>query len=288
QPRGQVGPTSAPPAPPPPSIAPLTGAAPLPGEGIWSVDVRSKAGVPVLYSTFLRPDPSHASVVAGAVVVPAGATTAHLVPGTSQPHGWGGAARIPTADLGSVVATFNSGWKFTDIKGGFFLGGRQSPELNDGLASVVIDRRGGIAVGQWGRDVSMTPDVVAVRQNLHLIVDGGSAVKGLDVNGGGLWGSPRNQLQYTWRSGLGTDAAGNLVYVAGNNLTLQSLAVAMTDAGVQRGMELDIHSKMVNLAVWTRPASGPAKASNLLPDMSAPPNRYVAADQRDFFYLTLN
>ncbi|RMB61958.1 hypothetical protein [Tessaracoccus antarcticus] len=287
-PRVQQGnPTVAPRVPAPPSIAPLAGAAPLEGEGLWSVDVMGRAGVPVLYSTFLRPDPSHASVVAGAVWVPAGATAAHLVAGTSQPHGWGGAARIPAADMGSIVATFNSGWKFGDMDGGFYLGGRQSPALRDGLASVVIDARGHVTIGQWGRDISMTRDVVAVRQNLHLIVEGGTPVHGLDVNGGGVWGSPRNQLQYTWRSGLGTDAAGNLVYVAGNNLTLQSLATAMSDAGVRQGMELDIHSRMVNLAVWTHPSGGHATASNLLPNMSASPTRYVAADQRDFFYLTL-
>ena len=272
----------------PRAIAPLAGVAPLPGEGVWSVDVTGTGGQPVVESTYLRPDSAHASVLAGVVWVPAGATSAHLVPGTKQPTGWGGAAAIPAADLPSLVATFNSGWKFSDMAGGFYLEGRQRPALQDGFASVVIGTDGQVRVGQWGRDATMGPDVVAVRQNLHLIVDGGAPVNGLESNGGGLWGSAHNQLQYTWRSGLGTDAAGNLIYVAGNGLTLQTLATAMSDAGIQRGMQLDIHTKMVNFALWAHPAGGPATATNLLPDMGASPTRYVSADQRDFFYLTQN
>ncbi len=272
---------------PPAPVAPLAGAATIPGEGKWAVGATGAAGQPVIYTTFLRPDPDHASVVAGVAWIPVGATRAHLVPGTKQPSGWGGSAAIPSADIPSLVATFNSGWKFKDMDGGFYLNGHENPVLQQGLASVVIDTQGRITVGEWGRDVSMGHDVVAVRQNLHLVVDNGAPVSGLDANAIGLWGSSRNQSQYTWRSGLGTDAAGNLIYVAGNGLTLQTLARAMSDAGIRRGMQLDIHSKMVNFAIWAHPANAAAESTNLLPDMGASPTRYLAADQRDFFYLTL-
>lgn len=272
----------------PAALAPLAGTTTLPGEGQWVVSATGTTGQPVIYTTFLRPDPSHASVVAGAAWVPLGTTVAHLVPGTKQPSGWDGAANIPQADLPTLVATFNSGWKFGDMNGGFYLNGRQQPALQNGLASVVINKNGQITVGEWGRDVSMSADVMAVRQNLHLVVDKGAPVAGLDNNGGGLWGSAHNQLQFTWRSGLGTDAAGNLIYVAGDGLTLQSLATAMSDAGIQRGLQLDIHSKMVNFVTWTHPAGASAVPTELLPKMGASPTRYLAADQRDFFYLTLN
>ncbi|MGV8846435.1 hypothetical protein [Tessaracoccus sp.] len=272
----------------PVAVPALVGVNPLPGEGNWSVDATGKDGKPVLYTTFLRPDPGRASVVAGAAWIPAGSTSAHLVPGTAQPVGWSGSAAIPASDMSSLVATFNSGWKFKDTGGGFFLHGREQPALRDGFASVVINTEGQVTVGQWGRDVSMGPDVVAVRQNLHLIVEAGAPVAGLESNGNGAWGSAKNQLQFTWRSGLGTDAAGDLIYVAGDNLTLQTLATAMSDAGIQTGMQLDIHDKKVNFATWTHTAGRPAVATNLLPDMTASPTRYVAADQRDFFYLTLN
>ncbi|MGC4942241.1 hypothetical protein [Kribbella sp. DT2] len=45
------------------------------------------------------------------------------------------------------------------------------------------------------RDVKMTSDVVAVRQNLDLVVTGGRLVDGLTLNAQGRWGSVRSQFQ---------------------------------------------------------------------------------------------
>jgi hypothetical protein len=134
----------------------------------------------------------------------------------------------------------------------------------------------------------MNSHVTAVRQNLALVVDGGRPVPGLSRNAAGQWGSTHNQLQYTWRSGIGTDAHGDLVYVAGDQMTLSTLATAMVDAGVVRGMQLDIHRSMVTFASWLPGAGGATPAAtHLLPDMPGAADRYLQPDQRDFFYLTL-
>lgn len=109
---------------------------------------------------------------------------------------------------------------------------------------------GTVSIGQWGRDATLGPDVVAVRQNLDLVVDNGAAVPGLRENPAGQWGSASNQFPFTWRSGLGTDRAGNLIYVAGDKLTLTTLADAM-------------------------------------PGMQGSAERYLKPDQRDFFAATL-
>ena len=53
--------------------------------------------------------------------------------------------------------------------------GRMVLPLRTGAASFVVYRNGSSTVGQWGRDVTMTPDVVSVRQNLDLLVDNGQA-----------------------------------------------------------------------------------------------------------------
>jgi hypothetical protein len=186
------------------------------------------------------------------------------------------------------VATFNSGWKMADSHGGFYAAGKSVVPLKDGAASLVIDNSGRVTVGRWGRDARLGPDVAAVRQNLALIVDGGRAVGGLADNATGAWGSPKNQFQFTWRSGLGTDRSGNLVYVAGDQLTLAGRADAMTAAGVQRGMELDIHPKTVtfNIIRPTAPGTG-IDAAKLLPAMVNPADRYLAPDRRDFLAVTL-
>lgn len=282
--------TAAPPgAAAPAPLPPLTGMSALPGEGRWTPGRLDAAGAPALYTTFVRPDPAHPSVLAGVAWMRASDTTGHLVAGLQQPGGgsWPGGGQISPSDVPSLVATFNSGWKFRDIDGGFYLDGRTGSPLRDGEASVVIDDQGRVTVGQWGRDVTMTAHVQAVRQNLALVVDGGRPVPGLGENGNGRWGSSHNQLQYTWRSGLGTDASGNLVYIAGNSMSLRELADAMAQAGIQRGMELDIHSRMVDFASWQPGSSGTPTPTKLLPDMPVPADRYLNPDQRDFFYLTL-
>ena len=100
-------------------------------------------------------------------------------------------------------------------------------------------------------------------------------------------GTGRNQFQFTWRSGIGTTANGDLVYVAGRGLTLDVLAHAMAQAGIVTGMELDIHSPMVGFNLFPT-ASGAISGSGqrLLTSMPLAPDRYLIPDQRDFFYLT--
>jgi|SRR5450631_1067173 len=267
----------------------LAGRPPVLGKNTWVPGRTDRSGAPAIYTSFFRPDTQYPSVVAGVAWIRARATSAHLVAGTREPggDGWPGGAQVAPGDVPALVATFNSGWKLTDTHGGFYLGGRSAGRLLDGQASLVIDSSGAATVGQWARDVTMNPRVLAVRQNLALIVDNALPVAGLDSNRGRRWGSFENQHQYTWRSGVGVDAAGDLIYVAGANLTLRTLAVALADTGVVRGMELDIHSALVSFASYTSTGTQRVVATKLLPEMSRPADRYLAADQRDFFYLTL-
>jgi len=98
-------------------------------------------------------------------------------------------------------------------------------------------------------------------------------------------------LQFTWRSGVGVDAAGNVIYVAGDGLTLATLADALTQAGAVRAMQLDIHPGMAFYASWTPtgpvPSGSGVAPTKLLPSMPGSAQRYLAPDQRDFLYLTL-
>jgi len=200
---------------------PLPAVSGLPGEGAWVPGRTGPGGQPAAYTTFFQPDPAHASVVAGAVWIRAGATTAHLVAGTTQPGGrWPDNAQVPPPAVRHLVAVFNSGFKLNDITGGYYSHGRTAKALRTGQASLVINDHGAVSVGQWGRDLTLSPHIISVRQNLALIVDSARPVHGLTANTDQRWGSAANQLQYTWRSGIGTDTAGNLIYVAGDKLTL--------------------------------------------------------------------
>lgn len=262
----------------------------MPGEGAWTPGPLGRDGRIATFTTWFRPDPRHPTVVAGVLWIARDATDLHLIAGTKDPgHGpWPGNGAIPAMDRRRTVAAFNAGFLLRDSGGDIYQRGHVAGRLTAGAASLVIDRHGHASLGVWGHDARLRSTTAAVRQNLHLIVDHGRPVPGLVSNGHKLWGSRKSQLQYTWRSGLGTDANGNLVYVAGNHFTLTTLADALTQAGVVRGMQLDIHTQMVTANLFRlgpldhRPA--PVK---LLPTMARPADRYLAPDQRDFFTVTL-
>ena len=141
---------------------------------------------------------------------------------------------------------------------------------------------GSATVGQWGRDAQLGATVAAARQNLHLIVDGGQVLPGLRQDAGGRWGTPSHAAP-AWRSGIGVDAGGRLIYASGNQLTLDVLADALRRAGAVRAMELDIHNHMVTYNVFTHPAGSTTPVGEKLsPDMTVGADRYLTPDQRDF------
>ncbi len=275
----------------PPSLPLLPGRSAPAGEAQWVPSPQRVRGSPVLYSGYFRPNPTFPSQIVGVAWLDQSLTDTHLIAGTSEPGGntGPGNAQVPPTLRPTLVAAFNSGWKMKDINGGYYAAGHTVKALRDGAASLVIDTAGKVTIGQWGRDITMSPRVAAVRQNLDLIIDGGAPVAGLADNSSGAWGNAKNQFQYTWRSGVGTDRAGNLVYVGGDKLTLAGLAQAMVKAGMQRGMELDIHPGMVTFNIF-HPAPGTLfglAAAKLLPDMPQPATRYLNPDQRDFLAVTL-
>ena len=271
----------------PPALPLLAGQSALAHEAEW-VPNPDGGATPALYRAYFRPNADYPSQIVGVAWMNQALTSTHLFAGTAEPvpGTTPAAAQVPHDLRSRLVAVFNSGWKMADSRGGFYAAGKSLVPLQDGAASLVIDNAGRVTVGQWGRDVHLGPDVAAVRQNLQLIVDRARPVDGLGDNATGAWGSAHNQFQFTWRSGLGTDRSGNLIYVAGDQLTLAGLADAMTAAGVQRGMELDIHPKTVTFTI-IRPSRTGLDATKLLPAMVKPADRYLVPDHRDFLAVTL-
>ena len=276
--------------PAPPPITPLASPA-LPGEGQWRQAGRLVDGVPALYEAYLRPDAVHTSLVAAVAWMDTKLLHAQLYSGSYIPGGgpWSLTAPVGPGAATSLVAAFNSGFRMKDAMGGYYAEGRTAVPLRDGAASLVIYRDGSVTVGQWGRDVTMTPDVVAVRQNLRLLVDGGAPVAGLASSH--AWGATVGNGVYVWRSGIGVTADGALVYVAGPGLDVVSLASLMERAGAVRAMELDINHDWVNFTAYA-PATpaGPAGAGNgtmLLSAMNGGPGRYFESWwNRDFVTMS--
>jgi hypothetical protein len=265
--------------PPPPSLEPFASPA-IAGEGQWSAAGRLVGGIPAVYETTLRPDAVHTSYVVGVAWMDTKLLKATLYSGSLIPGGgpYPHTAPVAPGAAGSLVAAFNAGFLVSQANGGYYTDGKVVDPLRMGAASFVVYGNGTSTVGAWGRDVTMTPDVVAVRQNLDLLVDNGQPVPGLNAADTTAWGNTLGDAVYVWRSGLGVTADGALVYVGGPGLNITDLADLLVRAGAVRAMELDINTDWVNFSTY-RPASptgtaSPANGMELLPDMSGTPARY--------------
>jgi hypothetical protein len=190
---------------------------------------------------------------------------------------------VPASARTGLVATFNSGFKIKDARGGYYQNGHTVGALTAGAASLVVYRDGHTAIGSWGPEVSMAPDVVSVRQNLRLLVDHGQLAPNLDSNVQSNWGATIKGAYYVWRSGIGITASGDLVFVAGDALSVHSLASLLQRAGAVRAMQLDINVAWISYMWYSPGASASSPLPHKLVAFQRPANRYFAPASRDFF-----
>ncbi len=276
----------------PAAIAPFV-AAPTAGEGEWHPIGRTMDGIPTMYAAYLRPNAVNTSLVTGVAWMDTKLVSATLYAGTAIP-GTGQAfahmAPISGDALNSLDAAFNSGFRMQDAQGGFYLNGVTAVPLQLGRASLVITADGTPDIGSWGTEVNMSPSVVAVRQNLDLIVDHGQPAAGLNANDNIRWGATLGGRVQVWRSGLGITADGALVYVGGSGLSIVDLANVLMRAGAVRAMEMDINTAWVNFSSWSLPVGVPATAATgtkLTYDEATYPSRYFGTQSRDFITVSV-
>jgi hypothetical protein len=258
---------------------------PLPGEGVWRV-LATVHGKPAMFGTWLRPDPVHTSYVEGIVEMNQQLLSFQLHPGVEDPGpgNWHSPAWIPPGHRRGLVATFNGGFKIASSDGGFYLNGTYDGPLVRGVASVVYYRDGHIAIGLWGSGgLRMSPDVVGVRQNLHLIIENGHIPATVDQNVLGAWGATLGGAYYEWRSGIGITRTGRVVFAYGPALDVRTLAGLLKRAGCVTAMQLDINPDWMSF-MYYRPGHHPSDPTpfNLLQDQMQPPNRYYSLANRDF------
>ena len=190
----------------------------LPGEGTWRPTGPLVGGRPVMYVAEVRPDVTHTSVFTTLVWMDPTALRLTLVPGAREPGGtWREPPDIQGPALRSIVAAFNGGFRKKDAHGGFYAENHAATPLRDGAASLVIGRSGTVQIGQWGRDVHMTPDTESVLQNLVLLVDHRRPVAGIDAGRSSVWGATLGNKVYVWRSAVGVDVSGGIIYAAGQD-----------------------------------------------------------------------
>jgi hypothetical protein len=266
----------------PPNIAPLARPA-LPGEGVW-VPTRRNAGPdpPLLVSTFRSEPTEYPRLVAGVAWIDTARTNVVLYPGIEQPSVEmpnRGPEEVPVGERSKLLATFNSAFKLEDSNGGFALNGHTYAPLREGQATFVKYTDGRYDVLAWHGGPDAGPNVLFARQNLPLIVENGQPNPNL--NDSAEWGATLGNAVRVWRSGIGIDRHGNLIYAAANDQTVRSLAGVLLHAGAVNAMELDINSYWISFNTYGAP--GAREPQKLLGEIERPATRYLEPDDRDFF-----
>lgn len=265
------------------SLKPLVSPA-LAGEGNFKTVV-SVQGQPVIQIAYLRPDDKHTSYLAGIAWMSGSRLEFVQHPGFSDPgHAelWSQPSMIPTSQRSGLVATFNGGFKIKNSRGGFYADGHTAGTLVKGAASLVVYTDGHSDVISWP-GTKPGPDIVSVRQNLSLLIDKSQIAPNLDKNVLANWGWTLKNSYFVWRTGIGITASGDFVFVAGNALSIQSLANLMLRAGAVRAMELDINAEWISYMWYTAGGTAKTPVPHKLLDFARPADRYFKPTSRDFF-----
>jgi hypothetical protein len=151
----------------------------------------------------------------------------------------------------------------------------------------VIYKNGSVSLGEWGPEITATPDIAAFRQNGPLVIQQGKINPRIYNNSPQDWGYTVNDVSPTVRSGIGLSADDKtLFYFCGPSLSMESLAKTMQAAGAWNAIQLDINN------YWTLFVKFQPSRSNLIPEpllpnlMVANVERYLWNYSRDYFYIT--
>lgn len=240
---------------------------------------------PAIQIAYLRPDDKHTSYLAGVAWMSGSLLEFVQHPGFSDPGHmelWSQPAMIPTSQRSGLVATFNGGFKIKNSRGGFYADGHTAGTMVKGAASLVVYSDGHSDIIAWP-GTQPGPDIVSVRQNLTLLINKGEIAPNLDKNVLANWGWTIKNAYFVWRTGIGVTASGDFVFVAGNALSIQSLANLLQRAGAVRAMELDINAEWISYMWYTPGATAQTPVPNKLLDFARPADRYFKPTSRDFF-----
>ncbi|HUA29709.1 MAG TPA: phosphodiester glycosidase family protein [Streptosporangiaceae bacterium] len=258
---------------------------PLPGEGVWKpTGPPVNGGPPVLVTTY-RPEVDYPQIVAYVAWFDQTRTAIAYYPGRYEPPNAAvrGPMMVPDGQRYRLLATFNGGFTYTDGSNGSADNGRMNEPLTDGNATLVGYSDGRIGIVRWTGGPNAGPGVAWARQSLAPIVWNGRLNPELNTNPNSpQWGYTLGGVTQVWRTGVGIDRRGNLIYVAADGQTVISLAQILQHLGAVRAMEFDINPEWHTLITYTHGAKG-LDPTMVGPNPMQAPTRYLVPDDRDFF-----
>ena len=235
----------------------------------------------ILVNTF-APNAQVPTVLAYAAWIRTSTTDLALYPGYKGPGPSTlsrGPEEVPPVGRGRLLATFNSGFYEADSAAGFYANNTLYYPMVDGLATVVRYTNGTVNITKWTGGPRPGPTVLMARQNLSLLVNNYRET-GQSLNNQ-LWGSTLGGVPAVWRSALGLDNQGNLIYVAAPDQTSSSLAQILVQLHVVRAMQLDINPEWPIFVTYAN--RGAVGASLYVANPNQIADRFIYPSTKDFF-----
>jgi TolB protein len=244
----------------------------------------------IVWRTTLNPDPQRPYANVEVIDIDPGLLQIKMVCGTHEPKpstGLVGSGVILREDWPSLVAGFNGGFAAMHGQYGMMVDRKVYLPARDGIATLAVYEDGSLKMGTWGKDLTLTPDMVSYRQNCPPLIENGIITA--ETGKLTLWGLSVANEVYLYRSGLGITADGRLIYVVGKPLSAYTLARAMQMAGAQYAMQLDVdefHVVFITYDVQTVEGAEPkVTGQKLRADMRGFDSLFLRPFQLDFFYL---
>jgi hypothetical protein len=254
----------------------------LPGEGEWKI---MQSGISY---TFVRPDKDRPYSVVTIAQLDMRKFDLGVVAGTKEPAGIvgnPGPGKVPAdiVDRNLLVAAFDGGFQYRDGRYGMIVGNKTYLPLEKDLASIVGYKNGGFKIINYTGQ-NLGSDIAFVRQNCPILIENGYLSVADPVNKK-LWGRTPTTSIYTWRTGIGINRLGNLLFAVGNNLMPTTLAYALKMAGAENAMQLDINPYWVRFNVFNSLGNGKYSSKTLTRDLKDGSSSYLNGYTKDFFYV---
>ncbi len=248
----------------------------------WKNPEPWSGATPSVMTTVFTPFVAQPTVRAYAAWINTTTTNIALYPGYKGPGPSSlprGPQMVPTAARSRLLATFNSGFYESDAAAGFFTHNTLYFPMVRGAATLIQYKNGSVDIKAWDGGKRPGADVLMARQNLPLLVNYSLPTKSASNNA--LWGLTLHGAAAVWRTALGVDAQGNLIYVAAPDQTAQSLALIMSKLHVVRAMELDINPAWPIFVTYSN--RGAKSPSLFVPNPNQISTRFLYSSTKDFF-----
>ena len=260
-------------------------------EGIWrDWPLKAFPDKEVMAYTFVRSDQERAYSITTLVQLDMSVLGIGSVAGIKQPAGpigKPGPGKVPKeiVDSGNLVAAFDGGFQYKDGQYGMIVGDKTYLPLKNDLGTFIAYKDGTLKIVDY-QGQELGGNINFIRQNCPMLISNGE-ITVTNPRSRILWGrlAAGTVDIYTYRSGIGLTKKGNLIFAAGNNLTPNTLAIALKSAGAVNAIQLDINPIWVRFNIFDQFSQGKYVSTPLTKELHDGTDGYLNGYDKDFFYV---